>query len=216
MNYYDVFGVSPTATTEVINATHKALAKMYHPDVNSSKDAHEKMAMLNEANEVLSDTTKRKKYDSELRRNQQQAQNQETLYSQRSRGSTDAEARAEKAEMLRRRAETKLKADAMEQDRRKERTQQKVEEAARKNRQERAEFDKRDVIKGLSAVLMRDTLKLHKKMDVDEERYYAIKVLLSMVKKDDKHLQEIIEETQRKQRIEEILTLVKGHNDKKE
>jgi len=216
MNYYDVFGVSPTASPEVINATHKALAKMYHPDINSSKDAHEKMALLNEANEVLSDTTKREKYDNELRRHQQQMQNQEILSSQQPRGSTDAQERAEKAELLRRRAEARLKAEAMMQSRRKEQAQKRAEETARKNKQAKAELDKQHIIKGLSAVLMRDTLNLHKKIDVDEERYYATKVLLSMIKKDDKHLQKMAEEAQRKQRIEEILALVKEHNDKKD
>ena len=215
MNYYDVLGVSPTATPEVISATHKALAKMYHPDVNGGEDAHEKMTMLNEANEVLSDTTKREKYDSELRRNQEILSSQ-AAGAKRASEIIDADERAGKAELLRKRAEARLKTEAVMQKRREERVQQKAEETARKNRQAKAERDKQYVIKGLSALLMRDTMKRHKKMDVDEERYYATKVLLSMVKKDDTHLRRVAEEAERKQRIEEILALVKEHNDKKE
>ena len=215
MNYYDVFGISPTASPEVINATHKALAKMYHPDISGSEDAHEKMAMLNEAYDVLSDTTKREKYDNELRQNQEILSAQ-AFEAERSRGIIDAEERAGKAELLRRKAEARLKAEDAAKKRRTKQAQQKAEEAARKNRQAEVEFDKQYVINGLSELVMDDNVKRHKKMDVDDERYYATKVLLSMVKKDDTHLRRMAEEAERKQRIEEILTLVKEYNDKKE
>ena len=221
MNYYDVFGISPTATPEVINATHKVLVKMYHPDINNSEDAHEKMAMLNEANEVLSDTIKREKYDNELRINRQQRQNQkilshQTVETDQLRGMKDAEERTEKAELLRRKSETRLKKEDAAQKFRAEQAQQKAEETAQKNKQTKVEFDKQDVINGLSALLMGENIKRHNKMDVDEERYYATKVLLSMLRKDDKHLRRMAEEAERKQRIEEILALVKEYNDKKD
>ena len=221
MNYYDVFGITPAATPEAINAAHKALAKMYHPDINSSEDAHEKMAMLNEANEVLSDTVKREMYDNDLRRNQQQKQNKEIISSQaveaeRPCGMTDTEEGFGKAELLRRKAETRLKTEDEAKKRRMEQAQQKAEESARKNRQAKVESDKQSVIDGLSEIVMSDIVKRHLKMDVDEERYYATKVLLSMVRKDDKHLRKMAEEADRKQRIEELLTLVKELNDKKE
>jgi curved DNA-binding protein CbpA len=214
VNYYDILGVSPSATSEDINATHKALAKMYHPDVNSSEDAHEKMAKLNEANDVLSDTVKREKYDNELKRNRQQ----ETVASQtvrvkRYRGTMDAEQRISKAELLRKKAEARLKTEEASRKRRKERDQQKAEKAVRKKRQEKAERDKQYVIDGLSALVMDYNAKRNKKTDVDDERYYATKVLLSMVRRDDTHLRRMAEEAERKQRIEEILTLVKKHND---
>jgi curved DNA-binding protein CbpA len=221
VNYYDVIGVSPAASPEAINAAHKALAKMYHPDINSSEDAHEKMAMLNEANDVLSDTKKREKYDSELRRTQQLSQNQEISASQgadakQPRGTIDADERAGRAEMLRRKAEARLKTEEAARKQRTQQAQQKAEEAARKNRQVKADFDRQDVVNGLAALVMGDNKKRHRKMDVDEERYYATKVLLSMVRADDKHLRRVAEEAERKQRIEEILSLVKEHNDKKE
>jgi len=221
MNYYDVFGISPTATLEDISAAHKALAKMYHPDVNDSEDAHTKMAMLNEANAVLSDTVKREKYDGDLRRTWQQRQNQEIRSSkvsetERTRGMMGAEERARKAELLSRRVETRLKTEAAAKKLRMEQVQQKAEETTKKNKQAKVESDKQSVINGLSALVMGDTLKRHNKMDVDEERYYATKVLLSMVQNNDKHLRRSAEEAERKQRIEEILTLVEEYNNKKE
>jgi len=215
MNYYDVFGISPTATTEDINAAHKALAKTYHPDINSSEDAHEKMAMLNEAHAVLSDSTKREMYDDELKRNREILSSQ-AAKAERSREFAESEERAGKAELLRRKAEARLKSDDAVQKHRMEQAKRRTEETARKHRQAKAESDKKDLIKGLSALVMDDSVKRHKRMDVDEERYYATKVLLSMVRKDDKHLRRMAEEADRKQRIDEILSLVKELNDKKD
>jgi len=221
VNYYDILGISPEATPEVINATHKALAKMYHPDINSSEEAHEKMAMFNEANDVLSDTLKREKYDEELKQNRQRGQNQEILSSQtvvakRSRGMKDTQERAGKAELLRKKAEARLKTEDAAKKRRIERAQQKAEEATRKRRQAKTEIERLHVINELSDLVMGDAVKRQKEMHVDEERYHATKVLLSMVQKDDMHLRRMAEEAERKQRIEEILTLVKEYNDKEE
>ena len=220
MNYYDVFGVSPAATLEDINSTHKALAKMYHPDINSSEGAHEKMAMLNEAYDVLSDAKKREKYDIELRQNRQghnrgifSAQSAEA---KRRNANVDTQERAEKAELLRRKAEARLRTDEAVKKRRMEQARQKAGEAACKNRQAKTELDKQDVIKGLSAIVMGDSLKRNNRITVDEERYYATKVLLSMVRKDEDHLRRMAEEAERKQRINEILTLVNEYNNKKE
>ena len=220
-NYYDVFGVSQTASPEVINAKHKALAKMYHPDINSSKDSHEKMAMLNEANEVLSDAKKREEYDNRLRRNHRQSQSQDISSSQAVKaewpsGMKYTEERVQKAESMRRKAEARLKAEDAAQKLRMEQAQKKAEEAARKSRQAKVEHDKRQVVDVLSALVRGDTAERNKNKKVDEERYYATKVLLSMIRKDDEHLRRLAEEAQRKQRIEEILTLVKEYNDKKE
>tara|TARA_B100000886_G_C20260036_1_gene422494 strand:+ start:162 stop:485 length:324 start_codon:yes stop_codon:yes gene_type:complete len=62
-NYYQILGVATSAEHEVITAAYKALAKLYHPDVNSSKDAEQRMAEINEAYDVLSDTKRRDEYD---------------------------------------------------------------------------------------------------------------------------------------------------------
>lgn len=64
VDYYKTLGVSKTATAEDIKKAYRKLARKHHPDVNpNDKDAHKKFQQINEANEVLSDTEKRKKYD---------------------------------------------------------------------------------------------------------------------------------------------------------
>ncbi len=66
-NYYEVLGVSKTATEEEIKAAYKKLVKQYHPDLHpNDKLAAEKFKEINEANEVLSDKQKRAAYDYEL------------------------------------------------------------------------------------------------------------------------------------------------------
>ena len=64
-DYYAILGVHPTAEIAVIEAAYKALAKRYHPDVNKDNpdETHKRMQEINEAYEVLSNTTKRKEYD---------------------------------------------------------------------------------------------------------------------------------------------------------
>lgn len=64
IDYYKVLGVSKTATEEEIRKAYRKLARKYHPDVNpTDKSAKEKFQQINEANEVLGDPDKRKKYD---------------------------------------------------------------------------------------------------------------------------------------------------------
>lgn len=64
IDYYKVLGVDRNATQQDIRKAYRKLAKKYHPDVNSTdSDAKERFQQINEANEVLSDPEKRKKYD---------------------------------------------------------------------------------------------------------------------------------------------------------
>jgi DnaJ-class molecular chaperone len=63
-DYYSTLGVSKTASDKEIKQAFRKLARKYHPDVNpGDKAAEAKFKEVNEANEVLSDAQKRKKYD---------------------------------------------------------------------------------------------------------------------------------------------------------
>ena len=63
-DYYKILGVERTASADDIRKAFRKLARQYHPDVaKNKKDAEEKFKEINEANEVLSDPDKRKKFD---------------------------------------------------------------------------------------------------------------------------------------------------------
>ena len=64
IDYYKVLGVGRNATENEIKSAYRKLARKLHPDLNpNDKDAKRKFQEINEANEVLSDPEKRKKYD---------------------------------------------------------------------------------------------------------------------------------------------------------
>jgi curved DNA-binding protein len=63
-DYYKILGVSKSASDEDIKKAYRKLARKLHPDLNpNDKEANKKFQQINEANEVLSDPEKRKKYD---------------------------------------------------------------------------------------------------------------------------------------------------------
>ena len=64
IDYYKVLGVANDASQEEIKKAYRRLAKQYHPDLNKDNpQAKAKFQEINEANEVLSDPEKRRRYD---------------------------------------------------------------------------------------------------------------------------------------------------------
>ena len=63
-DYYEILGVPRNASDEAIKKAFRKLARQHHPDVaKDKKNAEEKFKEINEANEVLGDPEKRRKYD---------------------------------------------------------------------------------------------------------------------------------------------------------
>jgi len=64
VDYYKTLGITKNASDEEVKKAYRKLARKLHPDLNpNDKEANKKFQQLNEANEVLSDPEKRKKYD---------------------------------------------------------------------------------------------------------------------------------------------------------
>ncbi|HEV3252064.1 MAG TPA: DnaJ domain-containing protein, partial [Puia sp.] len=64
IDYYNILGLDKKASQEDIKKAYRKLARKHHPDLNpNDKNAHKTFQQINEANEVLSDPEKRKKYD---------------------------------------------------------------------------------------------------------------------------------------------------------
>jgi curved DNA-binding protein len=86
IDYYKILEITKTAKESEIKAAYRKLARKYHPDLNPNDEAaKKKFQQINEANEVLSDPEKRKKYDEfgkdwkhadEIKANRQQQQSQ--------------------------------------------------------------------------------------------------------------------------------------------
>ncbi len=62
-DYYQILGISKTASADEIKKAYRKLALQYHPDRNKSKEAEDKFKEVTKAYEVLSDSQKRQTYD---------------------------------------------------------------------------------------------------------------------------------------------------------
>jgi curved DNA-binding protein len=98
IDYYKVLGIDKNASEDDIKKAYRKLARKLHPDLNpQDKEAHQKFQQVNEANEVLSDPEKRKKYDQygkdwqHAEQFEQQRQQQGSSRSGREQFSTDAD-----------------------------------------------------------------------------------------------------------------------------
>src|SRR5262245_61576501 len=63
-DYYRILGVEKNADAKAIKQAYRRLARKYHPDMNpGNKSSSDRFKEINEANEVLSDPEKRRRYD---------------------------------------------------------------------------------------------------------------------------------------------------------
>lgn len=86
IDYYQILGVAKNASDKDIKNAYRKFARKYHPDLNpNDAEANKKFQQLNEANEVLSDPEKRKKYDQYGQNWQQGAEYEQQANRQQSR-----------------------------------------------------------------------------------------------------------------------------------
>lgn len=63
---YKVLMLDPTVDAEILGVVYRKLAQRYHPDIDPSPNAAERMREINAAHQVLADPAQRERYDREL------------------------------------------------------------------------------------------------------------------------------------------------------
>lgn len=84
VNYYNVLDVPETASKQEITKAYRRAAMKWHPDVNKSKDATERMTLINEAYCILRDSEARARFDDELAKYRKKKVVEEQRYSKNS------------------------------------------------------------------------------------------------------------------------------------
>jgi DnaJ-domain-containing protein 1 len=77
-DYYEILQVHPLAEPEVVDAAYRKLAQKYHPDVNKSNSAAEKMQKINNAHDILRNSFSRKEYDAKWSQHRQSVPHQQS------------------------------------------------------------------------------------------------------------------------------------------
>lgn len=83
-NYYEILEVDKNASKEVIEKAYRTLAKKYHPDLqqgNQKQEYAEKMKIINQAYDILSDDIKRDEYNKKLENERMQFQEEKQAIS---------------------------------------------------------------------------------------------------------------------------------------
>ncbi len=65
-NFYEILGITTSATESEIRRAYRILARRYHPDLNPTEAASDKFKKISEGYRLLSDAGQRKKYDADL------------------------------------------------------------------------------------------------------------------------------------------------------
>lgn len=65
-SYYQILMVDPSADADILAVVHRRLAQRYHPDLDASEEARQRILEVNQAYDVLRNPERRARYDHEL------------------------------------------------------------------------------------------------------------------------------------------------------
>lgn len=149
VNFYEILGVCEGASVEEIVVAYRRQARKWHPDRNKTKEAADRMTLINLAREILTNENSRKSFDEELaefkarKRRTEEAEARARAEAE-ARAKAEARARAEAEARARAEAEARARAsaEAWERTREKFRAREEAETKARKEAEARARDEK--------------------------------------------------------------------------